>query len=77
MHPVRMQDGVWGRVQVGGGGWSACWKQEKRSSGWGGWGVGTEKEPASECTRVCQNYPLANYYPLISLRYEHVAVCAS
>ena len=31
--------------------------------GGGGLGVGWElgKEPASQCARVCQNYPLANY----------------
>ena len=31
--------------------------------GWGGWGVGwgQTKEPASQCARVCQNYPSTNY----------------
>ena len=32
--------GVWGRVQVGGGGWLSCGKRGRREEGWGGWGVG-------------------------------------
>ena len=37
---------------------------EGKGGGWGlGWGQA--KEPTSQCARVCQNYPLANY-PLVS-----------
>ena len=32
--------GVWGRVQVGGGGWFSCGKQGKGDTGWGGHGGG-------------------------------------
>ena len=36
----------------------------EKGRGWGGWGHrevggGQEKEPASQCARICQNYPLA------------------
>ena len=41
--------------------------ERKRGRGWGGWAVGwgPAKELASQCARVCQNYPLA-IYPLVS-----------
>ena len=59
--------GVWGRVQVGGGGWFSL-ENEGKGKGVGrvgGWGGGLAKEPTSQCARVCQNYRLANY-PLVS-----------
>ena len=57
--------GVWGRVQVGG---RRLFPVEKKGKGEGvGLGSGQAKEPASQCARVCENYPLANY-PLVSPR---------
>ena len=41
--------------------------------GWGGVGWGPAKEPASQCARVCQNYPLA-IYPLVSPRIGKVII---
>ena len=53
--------GVWGRVQGGGGGRFSAENEGKGEGGgeegWVGWGQA--KEPASQCIRVCQNYPLA------------------
>ena len=62
---------------VGGG---FLWKiREKGRGEGGGWwvvGWGQPKELASQCTRVCQNYPLANY-PLVYPRPMHLqaSVC--
>ena len=46
------------------------WKiKERRGRVWEGWGVGwgPAKDSASQCARVSQNYPIANY-PLVSPR---------
>ena len=61
------EGGVWGRVRVGGGGWVSCEKQGKQEGGGvrGGWDG--DRQRASQCARVCQNDPLANY-PLVSPR---------
>ena len=53
---------VRGGVQEGGG----CWfpvknKGQREGGGEGAVGWGQAKEPAIECARVCQNYPLENY----------------
>ena len=42
-------------------------KIRERGKGWGGWGVGTAKEPGGSMRKLCRNYPLANY-PLVSSR---------
>ena len=57
--------GVCGRVQVGGG-WVFLWKKREKGNEVGRVGVGVgvgeqAKEPASQCARVCQNFPLAKY----------------
>ena len=54
--------GVGFRGVVGGG--SPVENEGKREGGGEGWG-GPAKEPASQCARVCQNYPLANYRFLV------------
>ena len=48
---------------VVGGGLVFLQKKKEGEGGWGGWGVrwGPAKEPASQCARICQNYPLASY----------------
>ena len=51
---------VWGQVQGDGGGGSPVEKMREREGGGEG---GQAKEPASQCARICQNYPLA-IYPL-------------
>ena len=54
---------------MGGGGLFPVENMGNGDTGWGGWGVGwgLAKEPASQCARVCRNYPLANY-PVVSPR---------
>ena len=65
--PIGVPGGrVWG---LGSGGVVGCGfpvenEGKGEGSGEGGVGWGQAKEPASQCTRVCQNYPLANY-PII------------
>ena len=53
----------------GGGGWVGFpVENEGKGEGGGeggGVGWGQAKEPASQCARICQNYPLAKY-PLVS-----------
>ena len=66
--PIGVPGGeVWGQVQGGVGGvFLFLWKMREKGKGreWGvGWGLA--KEPGSQCTRACQNYPLANY-PLVT-----------
>ena len=59
----------WGRgLGSGSGGWWEVVFLWKMAEKWG-WGVGwgQTKEPASQCARFCQNYPLA-IYPLVSPR---------
>ena len=51
------------------GGWFACGKMREKGKGWGGVGWGPAKEPASQCARVCGNYPVVNY-PLVSPRFS-------
>ena len=58
--------GVWGRVQVGGGGRGMGFpveNEEKTGRVWGRWrlGWGQPKKPARQCARVCQNYLVAKY----------------
>ena len=47
-----------GCLGAGSGGW---WGKEVEGGGLVGWGWGQAKEPASQCARVCQKYPLANF----------------
>ena len=66
------------RVPIGGGfgsgsggWWGVVFAVEYEGKGEGvgrvGVGWGQAKEPASQCARLCQNYPLA-IYPLVSPR---------
>ena len=53
---------------VVGGGWFPVENEGKgEGGGEGGVGWGQAEEPASQCARVCQTYPLA-IYPLVSPR---------
>ena len=49
--------GVWGPVQVGGGGWVFLCKMREMAKGGD---VGPAKELASQYACICQNYPLVS-----------------
>ena len=62
-----LEEGLWPSLGVGFG-WlvGGVFPVENEGKGelggeGGGGGVGQAKEPASQCARVCQSYPLANY----------------
>ena len=70
--------GVWGRIQVGGAGWAFLWKVRGKGKGVGRVGCGQAREPASQCARVCPNYPLANspgnVFPIVAKPFLWVEV---
>ena len=55
--------GVWGRVQVRVGGWVSCGNEGNGEGCGEGGGWGQAKQPASQCARLCQDYPLVSNYP--------------